>query len=70
MPRGTNTAWFLNERERQIATRRLALDRATRDGSTFNKTQAKEALLQPMTWLYFFLALCITLTTPILKVPS
>lgn len=68
MPRDSTTAWFLNEREREVATKRLALDRATRDKKNFNKQQAKEALLQPITWLYFFMALCITLTTPILKV--
>lgn len=68
MPRDTTTAWFLNEREREVATQRLALDRATRDRAEFNKTQAKEALMQPLTWIYFLMALCITLTTAILKV--
>ncbi|KAK1625536.1 major facilitator superfamily domain-containing protein [Colletotrichum phormii] len=58
MPRDTTTAWFLNKREREIATRRLALDRGTRDRA------------QPVTWLYFTMALCITLTTPILKFSS
>ncbi|KAM0540806.1 hypothetical protein ACHAPJ_013494 [Fusarium lateritium] len=68
MPRDTTTAWFLTEKERQIATQRLAIDRATRDRAEFNKVQMYEALASPLTWLYFFMALCITLTTPILKV--
>lgn len=68
MPSDSTTAWFLNEQERKIATQRLALDRATRDKSSFDKRQAVEALTQPLTWLYFLMALCITLTTPILKV--
>jgi len=67
MPRDTTTAWFLNERERQIAAQRLAIDRATRDRGEFNKAQLWEALASPLTWLYFFMALCITLTTLILK---
>ncbi|OAL43403.1 MFS general substrate transporter [Pyrenochaeta sp. DS3sAY3a] len=67
MPRDTRTAWFLKPNERELATKRLALDRATRDKAQFNKGQLQEALKSPMTWLYFFMALCITLTTPILK---
>ncbi|KAM0323977.1 hypothetical protein ACHAQA_008559 [Verticillium albo-atrum] len=70
MPHDTTTAWFLNERERQIATQRLAIDRATRDRSDFNKGQMWEALKSPLTWMYFYFALCITLTTPILKFSS
>ena len=70
MPRDTTTAWFLNEREREIATRRLAIDRATRDRAEFNQAQMWEALKSPLTWFYFYFALCITLTSPILKVSS
>lgn len=70
MPRNPSSAWFLNERERELATKRLALDRATRDRAEFNNAQLKEALLEPRTYLYFLMALCITLTTPILKVSA
>ncbi|KAJ3463245.1 hypothetical protein MRS44_008031 [Fusarium solani] len=70
MPRDTTTAWLLNEREREIATRRLAIDRSTRDKAHFDKEQMWEALSSPLTWLYFMMALCITLTTPILKFSS
>lgn len=68
MPRDTTTAWFLTPRQREIATQRLALDRATRDRSDFNKSQMVEAFKSPFTWIYFFIALCLTLTTPIIKV--
>ncbi|KAE9566393.1 putative transporter [Colletotrichum fructicola] len=67
MPRDTTTAWFLSPREREIATQRLAIDRATRDRAEFNKAQVREALMSPMTWIYCLIALCITLTTPIIK---
>lgn len=70
MPRDTATAWFLNERERELATRRLALDRATRDRAHFDWAQVKEAFTDPRTALYCLMALCITLPTPIVKVRS
>ncbi|PYH76336.1 MFS general substrate transporter [Aspergillus uvarum CBS 121591] len=70
MPRDTTTAWFLSKRERHIATQRLAIDRLTRDRAEFNRQQLREALVSPLTWLDFFMALCITLTTPILKFSS
>lgn len=68
MPMDTTTAWFLTEREREIATRRLALDRATRDRAQFDWKQAKEALTDPRTALFAMMALFITLPTPIVKV--
>ncbi|KAL2864338.1 major facilitator superfamily domain-containing protein [Aspergillus lucknowensis] len=70
MPKDTTTAWFLNEKERELATRRLAVDRATRDRAEFNKVQMWEALRSPSTWIYCYFALCITLPTPILKFSS
>ncbi|OLN87361.1 putative transporter C757.13-like protein 5 [Colletotrichum chlorophyti] len=70
MPGDTKNAWFLNERERYVATQRLALDRATRDRAHFDMTQAKEALKDPRTALYALMALFITLPTPIVKFSS
>lgn len=67
MPRDASSAWFLTPRQREIAAQRLAVDRATRDRTDFNKSQMREALTSPMTWLYLMMALCITLTTPIIK---
>lgn len=68
MPRDTTTAWFLSAEDRSIATERLALDRATRDKSSFNKAQVKKALTDPQTWLLFCMGLFICIPSPILKV--
>lgn len=70
MPKNTNTAWFLNEREREIATNRLAIDRATRDRANFDWAQVGEALRDPRTALFAATALFITIPTPIVKVGS
>ena len=68
MPRDPSVAWFLKDPERKVAVERLALDRATRDRRDFNLRQAKEALLDPRTWLFASMALFICLPTPIVKV--
>lgn len=68
MPHDSTTAWFLNPEERKIATERLALDRATRDQTTFDWDQAKEAITDPRTLMYAFIALLITMPTAIVKV--
>ncbi|KAM0254257.1 hypothetical protein ACHAP5_000244 [Fusarium lateritium] len=70
MPADTTTAWFLTEREREVATMRLAIDRSTRDKADFDPKQMVEALKSPLTWLSFMMAVCITLTAPILKSSS
>lgn len=67
LPADTTTAWFLTPQQRDIATRRLAIDRSTRDKTEFNKLQFREAIRSPITWLYVAMALGITLTTPIIK---
>jgi ACS family allantoate permease-like MFS transporter len=68
MPRDTTTAWFLNERERKVATERLALDRATRDQTSFDWRQAREAFTDYRTLMYALMALTITMPTAIVKV--
>ncbi|CAJ0538754.1 Ff.00g067110.m01.CDS01 [Fusarium sp. VM40] len=70
LPGDTTTAWFLTPRQREIATRRLAIDRSTRDRADFNRSQFNEAYKSPITWLYVYMALGITLTTAILKFSS
>ncbi|KAL2845857.1 major facilitator superfamily domain-containing protein [Aspergillus pseudoustus] len=70
MPRDTTTAWFLNEEERKIATNRLTRDRATRDQTTFDWAQAKEAVTDPRTLVYALMALLITMPTAIVKFSS
>ncbi|KAH7223075.1 major facilitator superfamily domain-containing protein [Fusarium oxysporum] len=70
LPGDTMTAWFLTPRQREIATRRLAIDRSTRDRTDFNRSQFNEAYKSPITWLYVSMALGITLTTAIIKFSS
>ncbi|KAL6884479.1 major facilitator superfamily domain-containing protein [Trichoderma evansii] len=53
LPGDITTAWFLTPRQREIATKRLAIDRSTRDRADFNRTQFNEAYKSPITWLYF-----------------
>lgn len=67
LPADTTTAWFLTPRQRDIATKRLAIDRSTRDRADFNRAQVKEALKSPYTWLYVSMAIGITLTAAIIK---
>lgn len=68
MPADPSKAWFLKEPERTLAVERLALDRATLDRRDFDVRQAKEALLDPRSWLFASMALFICLPTPIVKV--
>ncbi|KAM0231446.1 hypothetical protein ACHAPO_008556 [Fusarium lateritium] len=70
LPGDTSTAWFLTPRQREIATRRLAIDRSTRDRADFNRMQFNETYKSPITWLYVAMALGITLTTAIIKFSS
>ncbi|KAL3434354.1 major facilitator superfamily domain-containing protein [Aspergillus tetrazonus] len=70
MPRDTTTAWFLNGEERRIATDRLTRDRATREQTSFDWAQAKEAVTDPRTLIYGLMALLITMPTAIVKFSS
>ena len=70
IPEDTASAWFLNERERSIATRRLAIDRNKGDPKDFDIGQLREALWSPLSWLYVLMAFCIASTNPITKVIS
>jgi MFS family permease len=68
MPVDTATAWFLNKREREVATKRLAMDRATCHKGNFDSRQLREALRSPLSWLYFLMAYNIASANPITKV--
>ncbi|RGP64751.1 pantothenate transporter [Fusarium sporotrichioides] len=70
MPVDTATAWFLNNREREVATRRLAMHRVTCDKANFDCQQLREALCSPLSWLYFFMAYYIASANPITKYSS
>ncbi|KAH7193673.1 major facilitator superfamily domain-containing protein [Fusarium flagelliforme] len=70
IPEKTTTAWFLNQRERHVATKRLAIDRASGARKGFDIRQLREALSTPLSWLYVLMAFCIASTNPITKVYS
>ncbi|CAH0000584.1 unnamed protein product [Clonostachys byssicola] len=67
MPLGPGTAWFLNARERSIATQRLAEERISKEQTTFKVSQLKEALLDHRVWLLVIGAFCNTLASPVIK---
>lgn len=70
IPEKTTTAWFLNQRERHVATKRLAIDRASGARKGFDIRQLRETLSTPLSLLYFLMAFCIASTNPITKVIS
>ncbi len=70
VPADGSQAWFFTESEKRIAVERLALDRATRDKSEFNRAQMKEALTEAKTWILFLMAFFICIPSPILKFSS
>ena len=55
LPANPTSAWWLTLRQRVIATRRLAVTRTGIANSTFKGNQFREAVLDPKTWLYFFI---------------
>ncbi|CAH0014864.1 unnamed protein product [Clonostachys rhizophaga] len=67
MALGPGTAWFLNARERSIATQRLAEERISKEQTTFKVSQIKEALLDHRLWLLVIGAFCNTLASPVIK---
>ncbi|QPC77732.1 hypothetical protein HYE68_008484 [Fusarium pseudograminearum] len=70
MPVDTATAWFLNKREREVATGRLVMDCAPSNTGNFDYQQMREALGSPLSWLYFFMAYYIASANPITKYSS
>ena len=70
VPADGSQAWFFSERQKRVAVERLAVDRATRDRSRFDAAQAREALREPASWLFFLAAFFICIPSPILKFSS
>ncbi|KAJ5528695.1 hypothetical protein N7527_002088, partial [Penicillium freii] len=54
MPNGPKDAWFLNAREREVLSLRMALDREGGDKSSFSVAQLKEAIMDPKAWVVFW----------------
>lgn len=70
MPGGPKDAWFLNEREKQILSMRLAEDREGGDKTTFSVPQLKETLLDPKAWIVFLFGALVTMQSPVLTFAS
>ncbi|KAL4796582.1 MFS general substrate transporter [Aspergillus venezuelensis] len=81
MPQGPESAWFLTEEERKIACARLHRDGFTEGNNnnstegekgkkSFDKSQIKDALLDPLSWLSILLSFLGTFASPVLKFAS
>ncbi|KAJ5279274.1 hypothetical protein N7478_004646 [Penicillium angulare] len=70
MPNGPNDAWFLNEREKQVLSLRLASDREGGDKTAFSMMQLKEALFDPKAWTVFWFGVLVTMQSPVLTFAS
>lgn len=70
MPGGPKDAWFLNEREKQVLSLRLAEDREGGDKTTFSVSQLKETVLDPKAWMVFWFGALVTMPSPVLTFAS
>ncbi|CAI7597903.1 unnamed protein product [Penicillium glandicola] len=70
MPGGPESAWFLTEDERKIATARLHSDGSTKEGTGFKKSQLFEALKDPFCWFAVLFGFFGTFASPVLKFAS
>lgn len=68
MPTGPKDAWFLNAREKQVLTLRMANAHEGGDKTNFSVLQLKEALLDPKAWLIFAFGVLVTMQSPVLTV--
>lgn len=57
MPDLPSSAKFLNERERVVAVHRVALNRQGVKNPHFKKYQVWQAILDPKTWILFFMSI-------------
>jgi hypothetical protein len=70
MPNGPKDAWFLNAREKEVLSLRLAQDREGGDKTSFSLTQLKEAMLDPKAWMVFWFGVLVTMQAPVLTFAS
>jgi MFS family permease len=70
MPSGPKDAWFLNAREKQVLSLRLAQDREGGDKTSFSLAQLKEAMLDPKAWMVFWFGVLVTMQSPVLTFAS
>jgi hypothetical protein len=68
MPNGPKDAWFLNAREKEVLSLRMAKDREGGDKTSFSVGQLREALLDSKTWFVFAFGVLVTMQSPVLTV--
>jgi hypothetical protein len=68
MPNGPNDAWFLNAREKEVLSMRMARDREGGDKTSFSTRQLREAMLDMKTWFVFAFGVLVTMQSPVLTV--
>ncbi|GAB7359142.1 hypothetical protein MBLNU230_g5209t1 [Neophaeotheca triangularis] len=70
MPQGPNDAWFLNKREKEILSMRMADSREGGDKTDFSVRQLKETMLDPKAWFVFAFGVLVTMQSPVLAFAS
>ena len=70
MPNGPKDAWFLNAREREVLSLRMAEDREGGDKTSFSMVQLKETLRDPKAWVVFWFGILLTMQSPVLTFAS
>lgn len=68
MPSGPQDAWFLNAREKEVLTARMARSNEGGDQTNFSMSQLKEALMDPKVFLIFWFGVLVTIQSPVLTV--
>lgn len=70
MPGGPKDAWFLNAREKEVLSARMAQDREGGDKTSFSISQLKETMLDPKAWIVFWFGVLVTMQSPVLTFAS
>lgn len=70
MPNGPKDAWFLNPREREVLSLRMAQDRDGGDKASFSVAQLKETIMDPKAWVVFWFGVLVCMQSPVLTFAS
>ncbi|KAI1080453.1 major facilitator superfamily transporter [Whalleya microplaca] len=70
MPNGPKDAWFLNIREKEVLSHRMAKDREGGDKTSFSMQQFRETIMDIKTWFIFAFGVLSTMQSPVLQFAS
>ncbi|KAI4603818.1 hypothetical protein KJ359_003638 [Pestalotiopsis sp. 9143b] len=70
MPNGPKDAWFLDAREKEVLSLRMAKDREGGDKTSFSMRQLREAMLDSKSWFVFAFGVLVTMQSPVLTFAS